>query len=197
MKDHTDVLNYLARSINARSYLEVGVQRGYNLHKIRAPYKIGVDPDPHSAANVKMTSDEFFKISEECFDLIFLDGLHHSDQVERDFNNSLRALREGGIIVLHDTNPESEDITHVPRDRKGRWLGDVYKFIVRLNQYEGIDFRTLEFDNGITVVWRGDSSTMKIEAEITWEYFDKNRYLLRPCSVEDLQLTVNQLKQAI
>lgn len=194
--NHTDVINELAKMIGAKSYIEIGVHRGHNIQAIKVPYKIGVDPDKTSAATVKMTSDDFFSVSKESFDLQFIDGLHEAQQVKRDFDNCLKRLNDGGLIVLHDTNPEAENLTHVPRDKKGRWLGDVYKFIVRLNEYEGIDFRTLEFDNGITVVWRGDSSTLKVEREVTWEYFDKNRYLLRPCSWEDLKIIINQLKQA-
>ena len=33
---------------------------------------------------------------DEKFDLIFIDGLHHADQVKRDFENSLRCLNDNG-----------------------------------------------------------------------------------------------------
>ena len=37
-----------------------------------------------------MTSDEFFKQNEDTYDVIFIDGLHTSDAVYRDINNSLK-----------------------------------------------------------------------------------------------------------
>lgn len=158
--------------------MEIGVQHGHNIAKVEAPVKIGVDPDHRANATVKLTSDDYFKLTTETFDLIFIDGLHHSDQVRKDFDNSLLHLRKGGIIVLHDTCPESEDLTSVPRIKSGRWLGDVYKFICELNEYDGIDFRTLDSDNGITIVWRDEKKGFDVPA-ITWEYFERNRHLLR------------------
>lgn len=165
MTDHTDLLNYLVVKYGLTSYLEIGVQNPKNnFDKINVTLKHGVDPNPRARATHCMTSDEFFQIVDlSCntericccnYDLIFIDGLHHADQVERDFENSLKCLSPNGFIVLHDTCPESEHLTHVPRDKRGRWLGDVYKFVIHLNRYEAIDFCTLDFDNGCTVVWR-------------------------------------------
>jgi predicted O-methyltransferase YrrM len=186
MKSHTDLLNFLAEKIQAKTYLEIGVSnRANNFDKINVRYKVGVDPNPKALANFCGTSDEFFENYSRFFSLIFLDGLHHADQVQRDFENSLNCLYGVGYIVLHDTMPESEHLTHVPRDKKGRWLGDVYKFACKLNEYSNIDFQTVAFDNGCTVV-RKTNDCMQREKlpEITWEYFDKHRNLLRLVSPE-------------
>lgn len=136
---------------------------------------IGVDPDRNSQADCIMTSDRFFEINKKKFDIVFIDGLHHADQVERDFNNSVINLNEGGLIVLHDTAPEREDLTHVPRDKKGRWLGDVYKFICYLNEVAQIDFRTLDFDNGCTIAWIDQEAKGFEVPEITWDYYLQNK----------------------
>ena len=63
-----------------------------------------------------MTSDEFFEklsgnaiLSEGIkFNVIFIDGLHLADQVDQDIKNSIKHLKEGGFIVLHDCNPPTE-----------------------------------------------------------------------------------------
>lgn len=184
LKNHTDLLNHLAKKIKAGSYLEIGISnKANNFDKICVACKTGVDPNPLAMAEYQCTSDEFFDINSlledgpETFDLIFIDGLHHADQVRRDFENSLKVLNKGGYIVLHDTNPESEHLTHVPRDKKGRWLGDVYKFAIRLSEYPEIDFKTIDFDNGCTVVWKTDRSIFMREQlpEITWEEFNVHR----------------------
>lgn len=184
MKNHTDLLNFLADKIKAQTYLEIGVSnRANNFDKINVKCKIGVDPNPKAQANYCCTSDEFFRINLDpdydplrMFNLVFIDGLHHADQAERDFRNSLKVLVEGGLIVLHDTNPEAEYLTHVPRDKKGRWLGDVYKFACRLNEYPNISFHTFDMDNGCTVVQKtNDCREREMLPEITWDYFNKNR----------------------
>jgi len=101
----TALINYLIRKTRAKSYLEIGVWNGANFQEISCPCKIGVDPDPDSPATLNITSDDFFAGNKGKFDLIFIDGLHHADQVERDIINSLAVLNEGGTIVCHDMNP--------------------------------------------------------------------------------------------
>ena len=61
-----------------------------------------------------MTSDAFFLQNKQLFDLIFIDGLHHSHQVLRDINNALRWLSPSGTIVLHDCNPWIEGRAEYP-----------------------------------------------------------------------------------
>lgn len=50
----------------------------------------------------KMTSDEFFKINSDKFDLIFVDGDHSAKQVYKDINNSWNILNKGGCLILDD-----------------------------------------------------------------------------------------------
>ena len=50
----------------------------------------------------KMTSDEFFKINSDKFDLIYVDGDHSAKQVFRDINNSWNILNKGGCLILDD-----------------------------------------------------------------------------------------------
>lgn len=185
--NHTDLINALADRIKAKTYLEIGVSnRANNFDKIRVQFKIGVDPNPKALANFQGTSDEFFDLcaATDAFEqlrmqLIFIDGLHHADQVQKDFENSLKVLACGGYIVMHDTYPESELLTHVPRDKQGRWLGDVYKFACRLGEYSGIQFCTLDFDNGCTVVWQdGDCAKKEPVGEITWNRYVADRHEL-------------------
>src|ERR1044072_4608559 len=123
MNNHTELLNYLARTFNLQSYLEIGVQHPENnFNTIKCQYKLGIEPSLANHNIIKCTSDEYFRDCEtdnaNKFDLIFIDGLHHADQVKRDFDNSLRCLSDNGFIVMHDTLPEKEEYTHVPRDSK-------------------------------------------------------------------------------
>lgn len=51
----------------------------------------------------KTTSDDYFKKNlKEKFDLIYIDGNHHSDNVLRDARNSFKLLNKEGFIVFDD-----------------------------------------------------------------------------------------------
>lgn len=157
---HTQLLQALINKYGLKSYLEIGVQdTANNFDKINCVNKTGIDPDLKttgfsSIQIVGCTSDSFFETSvNEKFDLIFIDGLHHADQVKRDFENSLRCLSDNGFIVIHDVLPESEIGTEVPRVEK-RWWGDVYKWAMTICEYDGIGYKTFNIDNGCMMVWK-------------------------------------------
>lgn len=186
MNNHTDLINYIAKKIKAEWYLEIGVSNGKNFNAINVANKRGVDPDPDSAATLKITSNDFWKgYPDAAADLIFIDGLHHSDQVYVDICNAFFMLEKGGVIVIHDCNPSEKSMTHIPRDQK-RWCGDVYKTI---SQIKSSKF-TLDFDFGCCVI-RKETDDLDSEIEwdkrfITWEEFDTNRKsLLNLVSVEE------------
>ena len=154
--NHTQLLNAIIEKYNLKSYLEIGVQNPENnFDKIKAKMKFGVDPD--ESINHPMiytgTSDEYFTGYDTIHDLIFIDGLHHADQVKRDFENSLRYLSDNGYIVIHDVLPENESGTIVPRETK-QWWGDVYKWAMTIRNYNYIGYKTFDIDNGCMLVWR-------------------------------------------
>ena len=47
-------------------------------------------------------SDAFFENNTEEFDIIFIDGDHRRVQAQKDLDNAMSCLSEGGIIFLHD-----------------------------------------------------------------------------------------------
>ena len=51
---------------------------------------------------MKMTSDIFFEKNSEMFDLIYVDGNHHSFQVKKDLENSYKFLNPSGILIIDD-----------------------------------------------------------------------------------------------
>lgn len=190
---HTQLLNYLIKKNGLKSYLEIGLGSGENFKTINCEYKQGVDIK-YGLGTFTGTSDAYFmslvnleKIKEnggltagidsiKTFDLIFIDGLHHADQVKRDFENSLKCLNEGGFIVIHDTLPEKEETTIVPRNTKV-WHGDVYKFAMTLNTYENIVFTTINMDCGCTVVWKEEKQAVTKMPAVDWKFYLKEREL--------------------
>jgi hypothetical protein len=187
MTNHTELLNLIADVIGAKRYLEIGVfNPDHNFNHIKVPDKFGVDPDPKSGATFKWTSDECFKYLKVLggkMDLIFIDGLHHADQVEKDIQNAWDCLNIGGVIVLHDCNPPTEATTCVPRGTQREWCGDVYKTVSRVNFKKF----TMDFDYGCCVIRKTDYYSLDwLSGDVDWEVFENNRkYLLDLVSVQE------------
>lgn len=170
--NHTELLNALIEKYGLRSYLEIGVQNpANNFDIIKCRIKCSVDPDHKAKAMFDCTSDEFFSVNKIIFDLIFIDGLHHEDQVKRDFENSMRCLSDKGFIVIHDVLPENEAGTIVPRQTKV-WWGDVYKWAMTIKNYDGVNYTTFNIDNGCMVVWREyGKQGVKVPVNANWQSY--------------------------
>lgn len=144
-------------------YLEIGVSRGQAFQRISADEKIAVDPAfrlterTRRLADAKArvthyfetTSDDFFEsqasfLEQRPIDVALIDGLHTYEQVVRDVENTVRYLRDDGVIFLHDCNPafelagrRAESWDEFVASQKGPlvigiWNGDVWKAIVQL-----------------------------------------------------------------
>jgi SAM-dependent methyltransferase len=171
----TELINYIIKKQGYKTYLEIGIGTGRNFEAIQCKEKVSIDPDPECKAIYQCTSDFFFdrikdKTNSFSANIIFIDGLHHADQVRKDIINAWECLTDGGCLVLHDTNPDREEITHVPRDSK-EWCGDVYKAI---HQIDGPPKFTLKDDHGVTVIRKTGPFVMS-DGVIEWEGFDMFR----------------------
>ena len=144
-----DLVKFLIKKYNFKSYLEIGCDKDQLFSKIDIDIKIGVDPV--SGGNTKDSSDNFFKKNNKKFDIIFIDGLHHYDQVSKDIKNSLNVLNHDGIILVHDCLPQTKAHQAVPRYR-GTWNGDVWKSIVEFRTMENLDIFVCKIDFGIGVI---------------------------------------------
>jgi predicted O-methyltransferase YrrM len=96
-----------------------------------------------------MTSDDFFRINKDKFDVIFIDGLHTYQQVRKDIINSMKCLNPGGWIAMHDMLPGNWIEAHVPDISSGAWYGDVWKVGFELAKTPGIEFRIVKIDGGV------------------------------------------------
>lgn len=182
------ILNTLADKYAYQSYLEIGQgRREQNLDWIQCRVRVGVDPAPEVNAAFQMTSDEFFTINNDRFDLIFIDGLHHANQVGRDILSALAILNENGTIVVHDCNPTTEQMQLVPRKKGTAWTGDVWKTWVRLRATRpDLTMLVVDTDFGCGVIRRGRQGPIKIAGELTYDRLEQNRVQwLNLMSVQD------------
>jgi len=113
--------------------------------------KIGVDP--LKGGNFKGTPDMFFSINEQEFDVIFIDGLHTYEQVRKDVENSLKCLKKGGYLVLHDLIPRNWVEQHRPRLlESGPYVSDGWKISFELKNLDDVNFRLVRIDHGVGVL---------------------------------------------
>ena len=188
----SSLINHLIAISNYKTYLEIGVRKGYNFRQINVFQKTSVDPNPECECHYVMTSDAFFQqlSVEKKYDIIFIDGLHLEKQVDRDISNSLLHLNKGGSIVVHDCNPPTEVYQREDRsDDVVNWNGTVWKSWVKLRK-SGTDLKmqVVDIDWGVGLIQQGKQvlySCSSKEAD-SFEYFQKKRRgLLNLISVEE------------
>tara|TARA_B110000285_G_scaffold229432_1_gene294132 strand:- start:310 stop:1005 length:696 start_codon:yes stop_codon:yes gene_type:complete len=132
-----------------KSYLEIGCDKNQSFSSVTIEKRVGVDPV--EGGSHKMTSDKFFSINKELYDIIFIDGLHEYSQVIRDIKNSLNSLSMNGVIVLHDCLPRNIWNQITPRINSD-WNGDVWKAIVECRTFDYIDTYTCVADQGMGII---------------------------------------------
>lgn len=169
MNTKEQLINKIIKERNYTSYLEIGVQNGYCFNQIECEVKLAVDPvwTDRITEFEMMDSDTFFKANSNTFDIVFIDGLHHSDQVLADLVNSASILNPGGTILLHDMLPTSEVTQRVPRASK-EWYGDCWKVghILSFANYD-IEFKIHEFDCGIAEIQLGRDGLDELLCDFT------------------------------
>jgi len=167
-----DVINRLlaAHFGEDAQYLEIGVddpRRCFN--RIQCRHKTAVDPVdkfPRPAKiNYQLTSDAFFHQLEDGttefptdhqWDVIFIDGLHLAEQVDRDIHNALWHCSPNGFVVLHDCNPATHLNAHSDLDyfikHQGEWNGSTWKALYKVRAESHLQSYTVDTDYGIGII---------------------------------------------
>lgn len=166
-----EIINRIIQEVEAKSYLEIGYGNGANFDKIECEYKLACDPQTINPDAQKITSDEFFKAFQSDLDVVFIDGLHHAEQVRKDIVNSMKCNAKA--IILHDTIPHSKEMQEVPRNSK-QWTGDCWRAAVGFIQsYPDVNVVTYRADFGLTVIYPAGKKVKKHfeNKEMTYEEF--------------------------
>lgn len=162
------------------SYLEIGVNKGVTFNALKAGRKVAVDPkflfdfqavaeEDASASFHEITSDEYFgEVAgpDTAFDVIYLDGLHTSEQTIRDLINAISFLKPHGVIVIDDVFPCSymaslPDRAHMrviraaTNDPSGAWMGDVFRLVFFVETFcQQFSYHTVNNNHGQLILWR-------------------------------------------
>ena len=143
------------------------------------------------------TSDQYFDfISPDTkFDIVFIDGLHHSNQVLKDIENALNHLSDNGTIVCHDCLPTTEKMQE-RNDHGGEWTGDVWKAIAELRvERIDLDIKVVDTDYGCGIIRKGTNIPyITNENYKTYTFFNSNKQeLMNVVSKEQFLEWINSL----
>jgi len=188
--NRTEIIQALINKINGKRYLEIGMGPGHNFTSVVCEHKVCVDPTPTVPVTFSLTSDAFFGQNKDTYDVIFIDGLHWSEQVYKDIVNSLNVLNDGGYIICHDMNPHSEFIQRYPQPKiESEWTGDCWKAWVQLKtERDDLQMSVVDTDYGCGVITIGKQDKIKVNGDLTWDLLDSNRKeLLNLISVDEFR----------
>ena len=159
-------------------------------------------------ADFPCTSDEFFrklKAGEwkglpQRFDVIFVDGLHLAEQVDRDIANALEFLAEDGFIVVHDCNPPTEwharEELFFGKSPSGKyWNGTTWKGFVKWRKNKQVNSCCVDTDWGVGIISKtfplGTATSLTNEF-YEYKVFEANRKeFLNLISMEEFDRLIN------
>ena len=162
---HEEFIEAIVVIKRPKSYLELGLYTGETFNRLSKYFKdkediVGVDMllEPIIQGTFyKMSTDDFFKQNKKTFDMIFIDADHKYRSVKKDFENSIKILNTGGIILLHDTDPENDSLFN------DGYCGDCYKIVKELENDERYNIITLPIEEaGLSIVTRKNETRTEI-----------------------------------
>jgi len=208
-----DIINKLIKENGFTKYLEIGVCNPADCFDlIQCETKHGVDPGVEFKENpveFPITSDYFFSLlnnndfgpelhPDYKWDVIFIDGLHISNQVMKDILNSLDHLSWNGYILVHDCNPPTKFMAREDYFIDGvqqPWNGTVWKAIYNIRATRSdLDCRTIDTDWGVGIIRKRYSEVIPFDNPF-YEYnkMDETREVsLGLLDVEDLDSWLNE-----
>jgi len=162
---HSTFIGHMASIYKPKVYVELGLYEGETLSKV-APYitkGYGVDLKSNAhldrlASDPKLTicykhTDEFFVDFDQKIDMAFIDADHNVNSALKDFQNVMKHLNPGGIVFLHDTDPEENRLFHPG------YCGDSYKIVKILEELSEFNVLTMPLTNaGLSIVTRKKES---------------------------------------
>lgn len=176
---YKDILRQIFITYEYENYLEIGTNVG-NSMRFAKNHCIGVDPnfivkqdiitDKKTLSLYQTPSDDFFEqyapkiYGESKIDLAFIDGLHVSDQVIRDFHNVMRYSYDKTVVLLHDVIPRTYETSLKNRTTRF-WTGDVWRACqVIMDAYTNMNFVYINCPpSGLLMVWHKNGTMQSPE----------------------------------
>ena len=171
MLHHSEFIGLLASIYKPDIYVELGLYEGETLKQVQPHIKTGygIDMTPrqaledlkiHSNLNILYTTtNEFFDFFNDGINMAFIDADHCYESALKDFENVYARLNDGGVIIMHDTDPESNHLIHPG------YCGDSYKIVKTLEERSDINCTTIPLtEAGLTIITKkNDTRTIRRE----------------------------------
>ena len=171
--NRAEILKAIQKHYNYQKYLEIGVKAKFTFDQMECEFKVGLDKRRACNPTRIMSSDEYFDSEEykdEQFDLVFVDGDHSKEQVEKDIDNSLKRLLPNGTVVLHDMNPLNED--HL----NPNLCGDGWEAFAKLRTTrKDLNMFCIPDDLGVGIIQKGSQELYEDEIKSGWDFFYKHK----------------------
>ncbi|NHZ94266.1 hypothetical protein [Massilia sp. CCM 8734] len=108
------------------------------------------------------------------FDIIFYDPVHLRPAVDEALRALPTLLNPGGVLVVHDCNPENEAWTSAQRS-PGTWCGETYKAFALLRHHNPGLTATVDEDYGVGLIWNNGLLLDYPLADLNYQQFAAQR----------------------
>jgi predicted O-methyltransferase YrrM len=167
---HSTFIGYIADIYKPSVYVELGLYEGETLLKVLPHAKeiYGVDIKSNSfleniAKNNKNVNiiydftDNFFLNFNKGIDMAFIDADHNYKSAIKDFENILKLLNPGGIILIHDTDPKDDYLINPG------YCGDSYKIVDILEKNNDINIFTFPItEAGLSIIQKKNNTRTQL-----------------------------------
>src|ERR1700688_325869 len=206
--DKTDIIKYLSKLRDYRTYLEICTPTtGNQFAKIdqsrfdvchRLIYRCAKDFTDGRNIDFRSPSLDISQCIADIhrsgfrYDIILVDPWHEYESSLRDMQVALNLLTDIGSIVIHDCYPQTDDIIS-PQFVPGPWCGVTFiAFVDFVAQNDGLEYRTIDTDFGCGVVqksrkpsdtnrpfvFRDSWNSVRNDPKAAFQFMQKHRDLL-------------------
>jgi hypothetical protein len=137
-----EIINHL-NGIETFSYLELGIRDNKNFEKINCKELFSVDINGR-AMFTGTTDDYFAQLTDQKFDIIFIDANHDAEYVVRDFNNSIKRCQQW--VLIHDMIPPSVKYT------ASKFCSDSFRVLHHLLSQTKFEIYPMNENYGLTLI---------------------------------------------
>lgn len=179
-----DIINRLIDRFNFKSFLEYNKFDGKNFYEniLCEEKEIAYQPeesylDGHNLKRLLAAAEGadidrilpldrlLTRFKNRKFDIIFFDPIHIRPEVDLCLQKLPQLLNPGGILVVHDCNPEYIELTSVKR-RPGAWTGETFKAFALFRHFNREQTITVSEDFGVGLIWNKD---LNLDYQVEWD----------------------------
>ena len=166
-----DIINFLGRSYDLRSYLEICtpisdltfsmVDPTWFSKKHRMVYRVHDESNDGQPCTFRTAAASSRELTEKIFasanrepeyDLILVDPWNTLEATREDLEGAWRLLRPNGFLIVRDCNPANQELANSVFQR-GEWCGETYRAFIDFVAFRpDARFCTVDLHNGCGVI---------------------------------------------